>query len=142
MVLRGDRITEDVPRLYETEDPSFEKKIIHQGYRISQLGFYWPITELDKKKMIIEQKLGSPEDLTSKIDHSKENYTKTMQQEKELAIKLAQLQTRSEGLQKQQQQLQKTIDQLKEEKAKLIRLKEIYRWLEQYFLTFLNQKEL
>jgi hypothetical protein len=42
--------TDDVPKLYETEDVPTEKKIIYQKWEISQIGFYWLIAELDRKE--------------------------------------------------------------------------------------------
>lgn len=41
---------EKIPELYATESLRFEKKIIHQRYRIKEIGFYWLIAELDPKK--------------------------------------------------------------------------------------------
>lgn len=43
-------IKQSIPRLYETENVPLEKKIIYQRYEIEELGFYWLIAELDKKK--------------------------------------------------------------------------------------------
>ncbi len=39
-----------IPELYETEATPFEKKVIHQRYHISDIGFYWLIAELDEKQ--------------------------------------------------------------------------------------------
>ncbi len=39
-----------VPGLYATENIPFEKKIIHQRYHITDIGFYWLIAELDEKQ--------------------------------------------------------------------------------------------
>jgi len=44
--------TDDIPQLYETEDTPAEKKIIHQKWEISEIGFYWLIAELDQKENI------------------------------------------------------------------------------------------
>lgn len=43
---------EKIPELYATENIPSEKKIIHQRYEIKELGFYWLIAELDKKKKL------------------------------------------------------------------------------------------
>jgi len=44
-------VTKDkIPNLYETDNIPFEKKIIYQKWEIPQIGFYWLIAELDKKK--------------------------------------------------------------------------------------------
>ena len=39
-----------IPKLYETEDTSVERKVIHQRYQIKYVGFYWLIAELDRKE--------------------------------------------------------------------------------------------
>jgi len=41
---------EKIPKLYATENVPFEKKIIHQRYQIEEIGFYWLIAEIDKRK--------------------------------------------------------------------------------------------
>ena len=41
---------EKIPRLYSTEKKPFEKKMIYQMYQMKDIGFYWLIAELDKKK--------------------------------------------------------------------------------------------
>jgi len=43
-------VNEDIPELYATEYIPFEKKIIYQRYQIKEIGFYWLIAELDRKK--------------------------------------------------------------------------------------------
>ncbi|MEM3538447.1 MAG: hypothetical protein QW193_04385 [Nitrososphaerales archaeon] len=43
-------MNEDIPELYATEHVPFEKKIIYQRYQIKEIGFYWLIAELDRKK--------------------------------------------------------------------------------------------
>lgn len=45
-------MTDEIPKLYETEDIPAEKKIIYQKWEIPQIGFYWFIAELDKKENI------------------------------------------------------------------------------------------
>jgi hypothetical protein len=41
---------EKIPKLYETEGVSLEKKMIYRKYEIKDIGFYWLIAELDEKK--------------------------------------------------------------------------------------------
>lgn len=43
-------VDQKIPKLYETEGIPLEKKIIYQKWEIPQIGFYWLIAELDKKK--------------------------------------------------------------------------------------------
>lgn len=43
-------MNERIPELYATEDLPFEKKIIYRRYQIKEIGFYWLIAELDRKK--------------------------------------------------------------------------------------------
>ena len=41
-----------IPGLYETEDVPLEKKMIYQRWEIREIGFYWLIAELDRRKNI------------------------------------------------------------------------------------------
>lgn len=41
-----------IPGLYETENVPLEKKMIYQKWEIKEIGFYWLIAELDRKKNI------------------------------------------------------------------------------------------
>jgi hypothetical protein len=43
-------VEQKIPKLYETDNIPFEKKIIYQKWEIPQIGFYWLISELDKKQ--------------------------------------------------------------------------------------------
>jgi hypothetical protein len=43
-------VVDEIPKLYETEEVPAEKKIIYQKWEIPQIGFYWLISELDKKE--------------------------------------------------------------------------------------------
>lgn len=43
-------MTDEIPKLYETEDIPAEKKVIYQKWEIPQIGFYWLIAELDPKE--------------------------------------------------------------------------------------------
>ena len=43
-------VDQKIPELYGTENVSLEKKMIYQKWEIPQIGFYWLIAELDKKK--------------------------------------------------------------------------------------------
>lgn len=43
-------VEENIPELYGTENTPLEKKIIYQRWEIPQIGFYWLIAELDRKK--------------------------------------------------------------------------------------------
>ena len=45
-----ERTKEKIPRLYATEKIPLERKIIYQRYQIREIGFYWLIAELDKRK--------------------------------------------------------------------------------------------
>ncbi len=49
---RGEYVDEKIPELYETEEIELEKKIIYQKWDIEEIGFYWLIAELDKKKSL------------------------------------------------------------------------------------------
>ncbi len=80
------------------------------------------------------QKLADKQDLTVLISEKKKKLQEAQQQERTLAIEQAQLQTRVEQLLKQEEEIQKIVQQLQEEKNKLLRWKELYHWLEEHFL--------
>ena len=43
-------VDQKIPELYGTENISLERKVIYQKWEIPQIGFYWLIAELDRKK--------------------------------------------------------------------------------------------
>jgi hypothetical protein len=45
-------VDEYIPELYATEEIPLEKKMIYQKWEIKEIGFYWLIAELDRKKNI------------------------------------------------------------------------------------------
>ena len=45
-------MSENIPGLYETEEIPLEKKMIYQKWDIEEIGFYWLIAELDRKKSL------------------------------------------------------------------------------------------
>jgi hypothetical protein len=51
-LLRGEEVVDEIPELYATEDVPLEKKMIYQKGEIPEIGFYWLIAELDRKKNI------------------------------------------------------------------------------------------
>ena len=63
--------------------------------------------------------------------------------EKEMAVKIAQLQTQAESLKRHQLEIQERITLLNKEKEKLVRIQEIYFWLEEHFLplTYTIEKQ-
>lgn len=48
----GGCITDDIPKLYETDGVPFEKKTIYEKWSIDRIGFYWLIAEMDRKENI------------------------------------------------------------------------------------------
>ncbi len=45
-------MSDEIPELYATEDVPLERKMIYQKWEIREIGFYWLIAELDRKKNI------------------------------------------------------------------------------------------
>lgn len=43
-------MVDEIPKLYETDGIPFEKKTIYQKWDIPHVGFYWLISELDRKE--------------------------------------------------------------------------------------------
>jgi len=46
----NEKSKERIPKLYAIENIPCEKKTIYQMYEIKEVGFYWLIAELDKRK--------------------------------------------------------------------------------------------
>ena len=89
---------------------------------------------LQKEKEEIQQVLFSKQDNTCILNKKKEGLQAIQEQEKILAIKETQLKTQMAGLVKQEEQIRTQVEKLKEEEVKLKTDKEIYHWLEAYFL--------
>ncbi len=92
------------------------------------------ITKLTDELQQTDVKLDGKEDLAEKIDQQKKVLLEANEREKLLSVKQAELQTQLKSHLKQEEQLQQALDKLTEQKNKLIKLKELYHWLEQHFL--------
>lgn len=82
----------------------------------------------------LKDKFKEKNDFSAEIEEKKSDISAALEQEKELAIKLAQLKIQIENLSKSENLLSEKIEKLSEEKNKLVRLKNSYRWLEDFFL--------
>ena len=85
-----------------------------------------------KEKM--EMELCEKNDRSKEIAVKKETFSNLIEEEKEIAVKLAQLQTGQESTRRHCQEVQERIIFLDGEQQKLFRQKETYNWLEEYFL--------
>ena len=99
--------------------------------------------QLQKKKEELYYLLGQKKDLTTVINAQKKIITELIDQEKETAVKIAQLQTQAESMKRYLLELQERISLLNKEKEKLVRLQELYFWLEEHFLplTYTIEKQ-
>ncbi|MBU0457047.1 MAG: SMC family ATPase [Nanoarchaeota archaeon] len=91
----------------------------------------------------LEKDISDKEDLSSKINIKKQKISEYTNLEKDTAVKVAQLQTQIDGINKQEETVKKIISKLNEERDKLIRLRELYSWLEGHFLklTYTIEKQ-
>jgi len=80
------------------------------------------------------KKIAEKEDLTLKIESKKKIFSELSLKEKEYSIQLATLRTQSDDLNRQLQESEKVLEKLNKQKTQLIRLKELYHWLQEYFL--------
>ncbi len=99
--------------------------------------------QLQKKKEELQASLSQKKDLTAVINAQKKIITELIDQEKETAVKIAQLQTQAESMKRYLLELQERIILLNKEKEKLVRLQELYFWLEEHFLplTYTIEKQ-
>ncbi|MEK6969607.1 MAG: SMC family ATPase [Nanoarchaeota archaeon] len=96
-----------------------------------------------QKIMALEEKLANKKDLSLLMAEKKRYLARTTMEEKELALSIARLQTQINSINKYQELIEKSLDQLNLEKNKLILLKETYHWLEEYLLklTYTIEKQ-
>lgn len=103
------------------------------------------LKSLSGQKEKLESELAlEKDDFSALITEKKSLLDRILQQEKELSVKMAQLRTQINGLQKQSQNLEEQIEILVQEKNRLLRIKEIHHWLEEYLLnlTYTLEKQM
>jgi DNA repair protein SbcC/Rad50 len=101
------------------------------------------LSKLQEDLQGIEEQLSDKIDFTEKISVVKIDVMELITQEKEIAVKEAELRTSINNLNRQEEHLKNKIDLLNEEKSKLLRLKELYHWLDAHFLklTYTIEKQ-
>ncbi len=106
---------------------------------------------LEKESQSIEEKLGGvitqlelKQDTTEQMKQLGEEIQRITLQERERDVGMARLQTMVETFVNRKKELDEIIEALQEEKNKLLRKKEMYNWLEEYFLplTFTIEKHI
>jgi exonuclease SbcC len=88
-----------------------------------------------------EEKLSGQSDLAPFLSEQKEVIKIILIEEKELSILHAQQQTELQNIKRQEQPLLLVINNLKEQKNRYLRIKELYVWLEEYFLPLTHTIE-
>lgn len=98
---------------------------------------------LNEKISCLESQLADKKDCSKEIESKRKSFEVTLQNEKELSVKQARLQTELDNLMKQEDQLEKELTELNEQRERLVRLKELYHWLEGHFLklTYTIEKQ-
>ena len=108
------------------------------------------VKEVEKEKNEFIQRLREIEnnflgksDLTIQISEKRKQLSELLEKEKNLSVREMQLKTQSDNLSKQKEELNLILDNLKEQSNQLVRLKELYHWLEAYFLqlTYTIEKQ-
>ncbi|MEK6939465.1 MAG: SMC family ATPase [Nanoarchaeota archaeon] len=99
--------------------------------------------QLQRKKEELQLLLSQKNDLTASIAAQKKIFSELIEQEKQTAIKIAQLQTQSESIRRHILEIEEKIQFLNKEKEKMMRMQEVYFWLEEYFLplTYTIEKQ-
>lgn len=89
----------------------------------------------------VETRIDEKNNLTEKIEEKKKIYEELSRKDKDLSIRLATLKTQNDDLLKQLQENKKVLEELNRKKAQLVRLKELYHWLQEYFLKLTHSIE-
>lgn len=103
------------------------------------------LTALIQQKERLDLELSQEkEDLGPLILEKKKQLNLISLQERDLSIKQAQLRTQISGLQKQSQHLEEMIEVMNTEKNKLLRIKDLYHWMDEYLLnlTYTIEKQM
>ena len=88
-----------------------------------------------------EEKLKGEEDVLNKYKISKQILQELLDKDKELAVQLGVVTAKIENLRRQTDILRKDVEKLILEKEKLIKTKELYNWMEDYFLPLCHTIE-
>jgi DNA repair protein SbcC/Rad50 len=99
--------------------------------------------DLKQQSESVKSRLLGMEDLTTKINLVKDFYIDLTENEKNLSVKQAQLETQKNEIIKQELELGETVNKLVKEKSKMLRLKELHHWLDAHFLklTYTIEKQ-
>lgn len=99
------------------------------------------IEAAEKNLFSEEEKLKGEEDIIDKYKKSKQILQELLDKDKELAVQLGIITAKIENLRKQTDMLRKDVDKLILEKERLIKTKELYNWMEDYFLPLCHTIE-
>ena len=101
------------------------------------------ISSIQEKIALLEDKISQSADYNNIIKEKKSFLELHLQEEKDLSIKQAQLQTQLNNINRQEEKASKVIAELTIVKNKLIRTQELYYWLEEHFLklTYTIEKQ-
>jgi len=114
------------------------QEVLHQEQQYAS-----KITQLQQRKEELQRILSKREDLTTTITTQRKVASELIEQEREVAVKIAQLQTQVEGIRRYILEINEKINILNKEKEKLLRMQELYFWLDQHFvpLTYTIEKQ-
>ncbi len=138
-------IEQQSQRCQETVEALHKKKFMEQV--LQEQRQRWAIVQeqcrgFQQSLSVLETQLAGKKDQGEEMIIMKKTVTMLIEQEKNLSVQQARLQAQLLSLTQQQQQAQQQIQQLLQEKNTLARVKELYHWLEEYFvnLTYTIEK--
>lgn len=91
------------------------------------------LDKLEQELVLLESKLAPKNDFSLRLTELKLQLNQCLEREKAFSVKIAQLQTGLEGILRQEQVQEKILEEQNKFRNKLIRWKELYHWLDQYF---------
>ncbi len=139
-----EKINQQISQTQELAQRLAQKQYLFQ--QLEQFKHSWEqtsaqITLLNEQVHLIENELILLSDRSAEIMVQKEVLKVKVGEEKELSIAFAQLQTQLQNIRRQEQPLLQVIANLNQQKNRLLRIRELYTWLEDYFLPLTHTIE-
>ncbi len=100
--------------------------------------------QLQQQKEKLQALFAEKKDSAAQIITQKQKVMQLVEQEQEVAVKIAQLQTQLESIKRHLQEIEERVNLLKKEKEKMLRMQELYHWLEEHLLplTYTIEKQM
>jgi DNA repair protein SbcC/Rad50 len=99
------------------------------------------IKHLILEKVELEQVMNQFEDVTPQIAELKNQLETLIEEEKNWSVKETEIRTKLQNASKQQEEIQQRIKLLQEDQNKLIQIKTLHHWLDQFFINLMHTIE-